>query len=110
MREREGVQSQWSLNGMMKYGSINMRSKGDSIRGGVGALASLIGISLALSPRLPGEACPQIAVVVVLGLISAICIGTAKSKAGVALGILFIAMFRFLIAGFFYVTGAHGEH
>ena len=95
----------------MKDESIDMPTKGDSIRGIVGALASLIGISLALSPRLPGRgAGPQITAVVVFGLIAAFCIGTAKSKAGVALGILLIAAFRFLIAGFFYVTGAHGGH
>ena len=85
-------------------------SKGDSIRGIVGALAGLIAISLALSPRLAGRGIgPQIAVVVFFGLVAAICIGTANSKAGVALGILFIAVFRFLIAALFYVTGAHGR-
>jgi hypothetical protein len=95
---------------MIKNESIDKPTKGDSIRGIVGALASLIAISLALSPRLPGRgAGPQIAAVVLFALISIFCIWTAKSKTGVALGILFIAGFRFLIAGFFYVTGAHGH-
>ena len=92
----------------MKDESIDMPTKGDSIRGIVGAVASLIGISLALSPRLPGYgAGPQIAFVVTFGLIAAICIGTSKSKAGVASGILVIVIFRFFIAGIFYLTGAH---
>jgi hypothetical protein len=94
-----------------KTNAIYMLTKGDSIRGILGALASLIGISLALSPRLPGHgAGPQVAVVVLFGLITALCIAASKSKAGVALGILFISGFRFLIAGFFYLTGAYRGH
>ena len=62
-----------------------MLTKGDAIRGILGALASLIGISLALSPRLPGPgAGPQVAVVVLFGLVTALCIVASKSKAGVA--------------------------
>ena len=90
---------------------MDIPTKSDSIRGIVGALALLTAVSLALSTRLPGHGVgPQIAIVAAFGLIAAICIGTANSKSGVALGILLIAAFRFLIAGFFYVTGAHGGY
>lgn len=95
----------------MERESIAKLTKGDSVRGVLGALTSLIAISLALSQRLPGHGPgPQIAAVVAFGLISAFCIWTAKSKGGIALGVLLIVAFRFLIAGFFYVTGAHGGH
>lgn len=83
----------------------------DSIRGIVGALATLVGLSLAISPRLPGHGPgPQIAVVAVCDLVAATCIGTANSKGGVALGIVLIAAFRLLVAGIFFLTGAHGSH
>ena len=83
----------------------------DSTRGAVAGLAALIAISLAISPRLSGHrAGPQITAVVVLGLIVSFCIWTSKSKAGVALGILAIVVFRFLVAGFFIASGAYRGH
>jgi hypothetical protein len=83
-------------------------SKWDSIRGAVAALAALIAISLAISPRLPGHQMgPQVIACVVFGLVVALCIWTSKSKAGVALGVLAIVVFRFLVAGFFIASGVY---
>ena len=88
-----------------------MRLNADSHRGALGGLAALVTISLAISPRLPGHSIVRPAVVfVVSGLIVLICIWTAKSKAGVALGILAIVAFRFLVAGFFIASGAYRGH
>ena len=96
---------------MMEDESVEKLTKGDSIRGLLGALATLIAVSLALSPRLPGYGPGrQIAVVVTFGLIAVICVWTSKSRWGVALGILLIVAFRFLIAGVSYVAGGHGRH
>ena len=69
----------------MKDKSIDLPTRGDSIRGIAGALASLIGISLALSQRLPGRGmAPQIGAVAVLGLIAALW--QTDRRLGLALG------------------------
>jgi hypothetical protein len=95
----------------MKDEFIDMPTKGDSVRGILGALAGLIAVSLAISPRMPGHSAgPQILVVATLTMITLICIGTSKSRGGVALGILFIAAFRFLMAAFFYLAGVYRKY
>ena len=88
-----------------------MRLNADSHRGAIGGVAALVAISLAISPHLPGHSIGRPAVVfLVSGLIVLICIWTAKSKAGVALGVLAIVAFRFLVAGFFIANGAFRGH
>jgi len=95
----------------LEFESMDITKNWDSTRGAVAALAALIAISLAISPRLPGHRVePQIIAVVALGLIVLLCIWTSKSKWGVALGILAIVVFRFLVAGLFIASSVYRRH
>lgn len=75
-------------------------SRGDIVRGLIGAVSIGIVLALTYQPAVKLFA-PK---VILFVTISVFCVATAKSKAGVLAGILCIIIFRLLIGGIFLRT------
>jgi hypothetical protein len=92
----------------MIQSSVSSLSMKDLLCGIVGALSCLIGLSLALSPRLPGYGpFRQIAAIVLCAAVAVACVLISRSRVAVGLGMLLIVVSRILIGGFFYLEGAY---